>query len=54
MLEPVASALASDPARRLKLVANLPYNIATPVISNLLSTDITTAPDGGHDPEGAG
>ena len=25
---------------RFKLVANLPYNIATPVVSNLLSTEI--------------
>ncbi len=41
MLEAVAKHLAVDPCRRLKLVANLPYNIATPVISNLLSTDIT-------------
>ncbi len=28
------------PGSRLKLVSNLPYNIATPVISNLLSTEI--------------
>jgi 16S rRNA (adenine1518-N6/adenine1519-N6)-dimethyltransferase len=41
VLAQVASAMAGDPTRRLKLVANLPYNIATPVISNLLSTDIT-------------
>jgi 16S rRNA (adenine1518-N6/adenine1519-N6)-dimethyltransferase len=41
MLDTVARALAGDPSRRLKLVANLPFNIATPVISNLLSTDIT-------------
>jgi 16S rRNA (adenine1518-N6/adenine1519-N6)-dimethyltransferase len=25
-----------DPGRRLKLVANLPYNVATPIITNLL------------------
>ena len=31
--------LAKDPDRRLKLVANLPYNIATPVLSNLLCCD---------------
>jgi 16S rRNA (adenine1518-N6/adenine1519-N6)-dimethyltransferase len=31
--------LAAAPNRRFKLVANLPYNIATPVLSNLLSTD---------------
>lgn len=30
------SKLAVDPERRLKLVANLPYHIATPLISNLL------------------
>ncbi len=41
VLAPVAAALAGDPSRRLKLVANLPYNVATPIISNLLSTDIT-------------
>ncbi len=37
--EGVYSALAeplSHPGRRFKLVANLPYNIATPLISNLL------------------
>ncbi len=39
LLAAVAQALSGDPARRLKLVANLPYNIATPVISNLLATD---------------
>ncbi len=27
------------PQRRLKLVANLPYNVATPLISNLLALD---------------
>jgi 16S rRNA (adenine1518-N6/adenine1519-N6)-dimethyltransferase len=32
----VAEQLAAEPGRRLKLVANLPYNIATPVISNIL------------------
>ena len=34
LLEPAAS------GRVLKLVANLPYQIATPVISNLLATDL--------------
>lgn len=33
----VGEHLSVAPGRRLKLVANLPYNIATPVISNLLS-----------------
>ena len=31
--------MAEGPDRRLKLVANLPYNIATPVLSNLLVCD---------------
>ena len=30
--------LQEDPGRRLKLVANLPYNVATPVISNLVAS----------------
>lgn len=29
--------------RRLKLVANLPYNVATPVVSNLIGTDLAFA-----------
>jgi 16S rRNA (adenine1518-N6/adenine1519-N6)-dimethyltransferase len=37
----VKERLASVPGGRFKLVANLPYNIATPIISNLLSTEIT-------------
>lgn len=36
MLDSVLSGLAAAPGRRLKLVANLPYNIATPLITNLL------------------
>ena len=32
--------LSEPPGRRLKVVANLPFNIATPVVSNLLSTDL--------------
>jgi 16S rRNA (adenine1518-N6/adenine1519-N6)-dimethyltransferase len=32
--------LAAGPDRRLKLVANLPYNVATPVIANLLGARI--------------
>jgi 16S rRNA (adenine1518-N6/adenine1519-N6)-dimethyltransferase len=38
LMEAVGEQLAAAPGRRLKLVANLPYNIATPVISNLLLT----------------
>ena len=36
VMEAVGERLAEAPGRRLKLVANLPYNIATPVMSNLL------------------
>jgi 16S rRNA (adenine1518-N6/adenine1519-N6)-dimethyltransferase len=36
VMDAVGDHLASAPGRRLKLVANLPYNIATPVLSNLL------------------
>ncbi|MCG8583553.1 MAG: 16S rRNA (adenine(1518)-N(6)/adenine(1519)-N(6))-dimethyltransferase RsmA [Pirellulales bacterium] len=32
--------LTETPGRRLKLVANLPYNVATPIISNLLRTRV--------------
>jgi 16S rRNA (adenine1518-N6/adenine1519-N6)-dimethyltransferase len=39
VLERVSGLLAAEPDRRLKLVANLPYYIATPVISNLLSIE---------------
>jgi 16S rRNA (adenine1518-N6/adenine1519-N6)-dimethyltransferase len=36
----VKERLAAGQGRRLKLVANLPYSVATPVIANLLSSDI--------------
>lgn len=36
VLEAVGAALDRTPGGRLKLVANLPYNIATPILSNLL------------------
>jgi len=36
MLDSVRSGLAISPDRRFKLVANLPYNAATPIMSNLL------------------
>lgn len=36
VLDAIGQQLSVGPARRLKLVANLPYNIATPVLSNLL------------------
>jgi 16S rRNA (adenine1518-N6/adenine1519-N6)-dimethyltransferase len=41
VLEAVRKRLAEQPGRQLKLVANLPYSVATPVISNLLLTDFT-------------
>jgi 16S rRNA (adenine1518-N6/adenine1519-N6)-dimethyltransferase len=43
VLETVAEKLAEDPERRLKLVANLPYSVATPVISNLVASDLCWA-----------
>jgi 16S rRNA (adenine1518-N6/adenine1519-N6)-dimethyltransferase len=36
LIETVVERLADIPGRRLKLVSNLPYHIATPVVSNLL------------------
>jgi 16S rRNA (adenine1518-N6/adenine1519-N6)-dimethyltransferase len=39
VLDTVRERLAAKPGRRFKLVANLPYNIATPILSNLLTTD---------------
>jgi 16S rRNA (adenine1518-N6/adenine1519-N6)-dimethyltransferase len=39
VLEAVAAQLAAAPGRRLKLVANLPFNIATPLLSNLLAQE---------------
>ncbi|PHR94917.1 MAG: ribosomal RNA small subunit methyltransferase A [Blastopirellula sp.] len=40
VLETVKEQLALIPDSNFKLVSNLPYNIATPIISNLLRTDI--------------
>ena len=39
MLVTVREKMATIPNARLKLVANLPYNVATPIISNLLTVD---------------
>ena len=36
VLDAVRSGLAAQTGRRFKVVANLPYNVATPVITNLL------------------
>jgi 16S rRNA (adenine1518-N6/adenine1519-N6)-dimethyltransferase len=40
LLQAVEAQLAVDPARRLKLVANLPYSVATPVVSNFVATEL--------------
>ena len=37
MLDAIAERLGAAPGRRLKLVANLPFNVATPILGNLLS-----------------
>jgi 16S rRNA (adenine1518-N6/adenine1519-N6)-dimethyltransferase len=39
VLDAVKRQLEAAPNRRFKLVANLPYNIATPIIGNLLNED---------------
>lgn len=36
VLDNIRAGLAVSPERRFKLVSNLPYNVATPIISNLL------------------
>ncbi|MFT5524411.1 MAG: 16S rRNA (adenine1518-N6/adenine1519-N6)-dimethyltransferase, partial [Pirellulaceae bacterium] len=41
VLEAVTAKLAAGENRQFKLVANLPYSIATPIISNLLCTELT-------------
>jgi|tagenome__1003787_1003787.scaffolds.fasta_scaffold20921553_3 16S rRNA (adenine1518-N6/adenine1519-N6)-dimethyltransferase len=38
VMDAVGEQLSTAPNRRFKLVANLPYNIATPLLSNLLLT----------------
>ena len=39
VLEAVFEQLGAGAGRRLKLVANLPYNVATPILTNLLTLD---------------
>jgi 16S rRNA (adenine1518-N6/adenine1519-N6)-dimethyltransferase len=39
VLEAVRKKVAEAPGRQFKLVANLPYNVATPLLSNLLLAD---------------
>lgn len=43
VIEAVQRHLAVDPDRVFKLAANLPYNVATPIISNLLRSEIVPA-----------
>ena len=40
VLAAVREQLGAQPGRQFKVAANLPYNIATPVLSNLLTTDL--------------
>lgn len=40
VLDVIREELAKSPGRKFKLCANLPYQIATPLMSNLLLTDI--------------
>ena len=40
VLEAVSRHLDAAPDRQFKLVANLPYNVATPIITNLLAGDL--------------
>jgi 16S rRNA (adenine1518-N6/adenine1519-N6)-dimethyltransferase len=41
VLDTVRQHIEAVPGRQLKLVANLPYSVATPILSNLLETPIT-------------
>lgn len=41
VMQAVGDRLAEGPDRQLKLVANLPYNVATPILSNLLMCEHT-------------
>ncbi|MEX0713717.1 MAG: 16S rRNA (adenine(1518)-N(6)/adenine(1519)-N(6))-dimethyltransferase RsmA [Pirellulales bacterium] len=43
VVEAVQRQLAEAPDRRFKLAANLPFNVATPLVSNLLASEIVPA-----------
>ena len=43
VLDEVQKQLDAEPGRRLKLVSNLPYNVATPIVTNLMASDIPWA-----------
>ncbi len=40
VLDLLRERLAATPGRRLKLVANLPYSVATPIVSNLVASEL--------------
>jgi 16S rRNA (adenine1518-N6/adenine1519-N6)-dimethyltransferase len=40
VLRAIQKELAAGPDRQFKLVSNLPYNVATPILSNLLALDV--------------
>jgi len=40
VLDAIQKELAAAPDRQFKLVANLPYNVATPILTNLLALDV--------------
>jgi len=40
VIEAIEEKLATAENRQLRLVANLPYNVATPIVSNLVGTDL--------------
>lgn len=40
VLDAIETQLAANPGSQLKLVANLPYNVATPIISNIVASDL--------------
>ena len=43
VIDTLRQCLDAEPGRRWKLVANLPFNVATPIISNLLTTPVVPA-----------
>ncbi|QDT45638.1 Ribosomal RNA adenine dimethylase [Gimesia alba] len=40
VINAIEEQLAANPGSQLKLVANLPYNVATPIISNIVASDL--------------
>ena len=54
LIATIESQLAAAPRRRMKLVANLPYSVATPVMANLLSVADRAGVDDRHRAKGNG